>query len=348
VDDPVTLDGTGSTDPDGNLPLAYGWQQSGGPLVTLSDLTAAQPTFTAPAAPTVLTFTLWVTDALGMVCDQPDTVVITVADRPIAGLLAFNDSPTVLGNSTDLWATVASGTNVIYTWDFGSGANVSHTYPAVGWYTATVTATNSANSVQATTLVSITEVPARTIYLPLVLRNYAAAPDLTVERIVATTGRVQVVIANRGAMPVEAVYANEFWVDLYVDPDRAPDAVNETWRHVGSRGAVWGVTIDALPLDPGQVMTLTVTSTGGDPYYRPDLSALSWPLAAGTPIYAQVDSAHTDIPYGAIYENHEIVGAPYENNILGPTVSTTTAVSEALPPEEQIPVPRSKHLPSRP
>ncbi len=74
----VTLDGSGSTDPDGDLPLAYLWTQTGGPAVTLSDATAVQPTFTAPSDPTVLTFTLVVTDSLGLADPTPDEVVITV------------------------------------------------------------------------------------------------------------------------------------------------------------------------------------------------------------------------------------------------------------------------------
>ena len=75
----VTLDGSESHDPDGHLPLAYGWTQTGGPAVTLSDHSALSPTFTAPGSTTCLTFTLTVTDALGL-ASAPDTVVITVSE----------------------------------------------------------------------------------------------------------------------------------------------------------------------------------------------------------------------------------------------------------------------------
>ncbi|MGZ4664696.1 MAG: DUF7402 domain-containing protein [Frankiaceae bacterium] len=57
----VTLDGSASTDPDGD-PLNYRWTQTAGPAITLSDPTAARPTFTAPADPTNLTFALVVSD----------------------------------------------------------------------------------------------------------------------------------------------------------------------------------------------------------------------------------------------------------------------------------------------
>ncbi len=73
----VTLDGRGSTDPDDDWPLSYGWAQTSGIAVTLSERTAVSPTFTAPITPTSLVFTLTVTDALGL-RSRPDAVTITV------------------------------------------------------------------------------------------------------------------------------------------------------------------------------------------------------------------------------------------------------------------------------
>jgi len=74
----VTLDGSGSYDPDGHIPLAFGWRQAGGPVVVLDAPDAIMPSFTAPDTSTVLTFTLVVTDAYGLADPTPDEVVITV------------------------------------------------------------------------------------------------------------------------------------------------------------------------------------------------------------------------------------------------------------------------------
>jgi hypothetical protein len=78
----VTLDGSGSSDPDGHFPLTYGWTQTGGPAVALSDPAVVSPTFIAPSEAAVLTFTLAVTDSLGLPDPTPDEVVVTVNNQP--------------------------------------------------------------------------------------------------------------------------------------------------------------------------------------------------------------------------------------------------------------------------
>jgi uncharacterized repeat protein (TIGR01451 family) len=89
----VMLDGSGSTDPDGHTPLAYGWAQtSSTSTVLLSSSTISRPTFTAPGAPTVLTFSLTVTDALGLI-SMPDIVAITVTEYTIYLPLVMRSFP---------------------------------------------------------------------------------------------------------------------------------------------------------------------------------------------------------------------------------------------------------------
>jgi hypothetical protein len=145
------------------------------------------------------------------------------------------------------------------------------------------------------------------IYLPLVLRNYVVAPDLVVQSVSVSGSNIQVVIKNQGLAAVEAKFENEFWVDLYVNPLTPPTAVNQTRETLGCAGAVWGVTTAALPqLSAGGTLTLTLN----DAYYDPARSDLGT-ILPGTPIYVQVDSANVATTYGAVLENHEMLGEAY-------------------------------------
>jgi len=167
-----------------------------------------------------------------------------------------------------------------------------------------------------------------TIYLPLIVHPIPPTPgmlpDLVVERITATSDGVQVVVKNQGhgAVPPTPFLYYVFRVDLYVDPNPVPAAVNQTWNDGRcAQGAVWNVAKPGL-LEPGDVITLTI----GDAYYQPSLSNFPGSLPVGTPIYAQVDSANPDTTYGAVLENHEIAGGTY-NNITGPVLSTLSVIA---------------------
>ena len=81
----VTLDGSGSSDPDRDDTLTWLWTQTdaSGYAVVLSDAAAQRPTFTMPsdiAADAVLVFTLRVTDAGGLFAQ--DSVRVSVAPPP--------------------------------------------------------------------------------------------------------------------------------------------------------------------------------------------------------------------------------------------------------------------------
>ncbi|MDE0714741.1 MAG: PKD domain-containing protein, partial [Gammaproteobacteria bacterium] len=73
----VTLDGSGSTDPDGDS-LAYAWTQVSGASMTLSGADTATASFTAPESPGDLVFRLTATDPGGL--SAFDEVVVRVRD----------------------------------------------------------------------------------------------------------------------------------------------------------------------------------------------------------------------------------------------------------------------------
>lgn len=304
---------------------------------------------TAPAASSVniaLTYNDWgLTDVCEIGATLHDPVGRVGDEIYYYDLLAASSPPevpadgvtpaTITGTLTGLYAP--AGNLISYTTDLGvldptvgavdaAGDATSHitsTVEGLATITATVGMACEPVGKQATTNVRFGEAPpvAAGIYLPLIVRNYVSAPDLVVTDLVATANAVTVTIQNQGDGPVEA----GFWIDVYIDPDTAPQAVNEIWPYVGDYGLVWGITEDRLPMLAGEVIILTV----GDDHYFPTRSNVTWPLAVGTPLYAQVDSANPNTTYGAVLEIHEILDLPY-NNILGP-VSSVAGMRSAPP-----------------
>lgn len=87
----VTLDGSGSSDPDGDT-LTFRWVQTGGPAVTLSDESAAQPTFIAPDTNGTVTFQLTVSDGITTSTDDISIEVRAVGSITIVQRLTGTDT----------------------------------------------------------------------------------------------------------------------------------------------------------------------------------------------------------------------------------------------------------------
>jgi len=112
--------------------------------------------------------------ASNAVSSQSELVVVIIQEA-IAGLSVAASSPTMLGQATVFTATVSAGSNVSYTWDFGDGTSgsdpqITHTYPAAGNYTATVTVSNLVSSISASTTVRVTQ-PDHNLYLPIIIKS---------------------------------------------------------------------------------------------------------------------------------------------------------------------------------
>jgi hypothetical protein len=125
----VQLDGTGSSDPDGDA-LTFAWTQTSGPAVTLSDPTSATPTFTAPTGPATLTFDLEVCDPEPL-CDT-DSVTINV-NAPAASTISIGDASATEGGALTFNVSLSAPQTAPVTVQF---ATADGTAMAPGDYTA--------------------------------------------------------------------------------------------------------------------------------------------------------------------------------------------------------------------
>ena len=172
----VTLDGSGSNDPDGDL-LTYLWTQTGGPTVALSDATAVNPIFTATQAGNYV-FSLVVND--GEFDSEADSATITATPTPTpTPTPPPTPTPTPTPTPPPLDAEFSAGpleglagvteftftdettggtAPYAYEWDFDNDGTVdstaatpAHVYANAGTYTVTLTVTDSLSTGNAET-----------------------------------------------------------------------------------------------------------------------------------------------------------------------------------------------------
>lgn len=124
----VTLDGSGSSDPEGDL-LTYKWVQTAGTVVTIGDSTIVKPTFTVPLvfAGAKLTFQLTVSDGSLLSTDTVEvTINNTVNDAPEAK--AGDDQAVGEGVLVTLDGSKSSDPNndqLFYSWEQTAGPVVT-------------------------------------------------------------------------------------------------------------------------------------------------------------------------------------------------------------------------------
>lgn len=196
--------------------------------------------------------------------------------------------------------------------------------------TATIGAAQPENTGNNTSSVTVTvdrNNPAprpTTLYLPLVLSDYASTVDLVIDDLVATSNTVTVTVRNAG----NATLTDAFWLDVYFNPSRVP-VVNKGWPAIAPYGVVWGVT---QPLGPNESLILTING----PYYSTKYSS-ALPLPADATVYGLADSINYATTFGNVAESDET------NNLFGPVISSAATAKMRLtgvadtPPAEELP-----------
>jgi hypothetical protein len=154
----VTLDGSASSDPDGD-PKTFAWTQTSGPAVTLIGADTAKPTFT-PTVIAIYSFQVRVSDNDGG--SRTDTMTVNVINGlpPVADAKVWPGSTGRIGtvfvfdgsNSTD-----PDGTITGYLWDFGDlatnpRAKAPHSFGTAQVFTVKLTVTDNDGMTNRTTL----------------------------------------------------------------------------------------------------------------------------------------------------------------------------------------------------
>ncbi len=225
---------------------------------------------------------------------------------PLVGLTAANDGPTVESLPSQLSATVTSGTDASYLWDLGDGTyvqgpSVTHVYPTEGFFTATVTATNSLNSLTASTVV---EVLPRPSFGGVVWEDLdgdgvqgpgeaglggatitAVAPTGTLQDTSAADGAYDIATIDQGWYELTAVLAG--YEPTTPNPISLPLPVN------GSGQVDFGL-VQAPPPGQGRIAGRAFVDANGDGQFGPGESALvgvAVTLLSGGTIVEAADTA---------------------------------------------------------
>lgn len=137
----VTLDGSASRDPDGNI-VSWQWRQTVGASVTLSDAGSARASFTAPQTTGALTFELQVIDDAGARNSASVSVNVAPANQPPTVSINSSVPSVVAGQTVGLAATASDADGQIASVQWTQLAGPSVTISNSGTLNASFVAPN--------------------------------------------------------------------------------------------------------------------------------------------------------------------------------------------------------------
>jgi len=253
------------------------------------------------------------------------TATPTFVESAITGMLAANNSPTLLKSLTSFTATINTGTNISYTWGFGdsatgSGANATHTYAAVGSYRAVVTATNSLSRISATTTATVFEIP----ITGLTAASSPTTPGTTTYFTATVSSGSNVTYTwnfGNGSIGSGANLTHTYAsVGSYTAVVTATNSLSRTTASTTVTVAeipIMGLIAASSPTTPGSATHFTATISGGSNV------TYTWSFGDGN-VGNGASPTHT---YATVGSYTAIVTAT--NGLASATATTTVAVADA-------------------
>ena len=238
----VSLDGSASSDPDGN-PLTYKWTAPAG--ISLSSTTDAKPTFTAPEVTINTSYTLSLIVNDGVADSPADQVVITVKNVvngiPVAN--AGSDQAVNEGATVSLDGSASSdpdGNPLTYKWTAPAGILLSSTTDAKPTFTAPEVTINTSYTLSLIVNDGVADSPADQVVITV--------KNLVNEIPVANAGSDQAV--NEGAT-----------VSLDGSASSDPDGNPLTYKWTAPAGISLSSTTDAKPTFTAPEVTINTSYT---------------------------------------------------------------------------------------
>ena len=264
-------------------------------------------------------------------------------DDPITGLSISSNSPIVLGQTAAFTATVTSGSNISYAWDFGDGtvvnggAAISHVYATSGNFPVSVTASNSAGPVATSVTMVVQPPPPDPITGLTVSNNGPIAVTQPAQFNATVTGGTEISYSwDFGDGTVRAGSATDS--HTYAAPGSYLVTVTAN-NSVSSANAQTTIVVNPPPDDPitglsvssnspvetGQTASFTTTVTGGS-----NISYV-WDFGDGTIINGAAIADHV---YASAGSYTVVVTA--SNNVSTAAANTTMVVTDPPPPDDPI------------
>ena len=287
--DAVSLDGSGSTAPEGET-LSYSWSQTGGsPTVTLTGETTATPSFTAPdlTEDATLTFTLTVTVGAE---SATDTVDVTVSAIPVIAD-AGPDQTVDEGDAVSLdgsGSTARPGEALSYAWRQTGG---SPTVTLTGETTATPSFTAPNLTADATLTFTLTVTAGAdnatdTVAVMVQADNDAPTANAGADQMVYEGDSVN--LSGRGSDP-EGEALSYAWSQTNGDP---------TVTLTDATTATPSFTAPSVSADVTLTFTLTVTAGGDSATDTVDVAISAFPtLSIDSSSVAEGDADSTSLTF---------------------------------------------------